>query len=213
MEIPFPVRPGILAVEPADFFVDIVTNQFIIPLFTEVLVKKILVVTVALCVWSGIVFGQTQKLAYVDSETILKELKEAQEAKKEVDAAVKEWTDELEKMVKELEQNVQDYQKKESLYNPQKKEDEQKKLGEAQQKIRELQLKRQQDAAQLRDKKFQPIREKVLKSIEVVAKEEGFTFVFDKLNETILLYADVKYDLTYKVIDRLKRGPATKTTK
>jgi outer membrane protein len=176
-------------------------------------VKKIILVCVALCVAAAFSFAQTQKLAYVDSETILKELKEAQDARKDVDNAVKEWTDELEKMGKDLEQNLQEYQKKESLFNPQKKEEEQKKLGEQQQKIRELQSKRQQDAAQLRDKKFAPIRERVLKSIEAVAKEGGFTFVFDKLNETILLYADVKYDLTYLVIDRLKRGSATKTTK
>jgi Skp family chaperone for outer membrane proteins len=50
-----------------------------------------------------------------------------------------------------------------------------------------------------------------LKAIEGVAKEENFTFVFDKLNQTVLLFADVKYDLTWKVIDRLKRGTSGKT--
>jgi hypothetical protein len=30
--------------------------------------------------------------------------------------------------------------------------------------------------------------------------------VFDKLDATNLLYADSKYDLTYKVIDQLKTG-------
>jgi hypothetical protein len=32
-------------------------------------------------------------------------------------------------------------------------------------------------------------------------------------NATILLYADAKFDLTYKVIDRLKRGAASDKTK
>jgi len=176
-------------------------------------VKKILSAIVGVFLVSSFVFAQSQRLAYVDSETILKELQDAQDAKKEVDFAVKQWQDELDTMGKQLDQSLQDYQAKSSLYTPQKKEEEQKKLTDMQQKIRDLQLKRQQDAADLREKKFQPIRDRVLKAISAVAKEEGFTFVFDKLNETVLLYADAKYDLTYRVIDRLKRGPASKSSK
>ncbi len=175
--------------------------------------KKIFSAIVGVFLVFSFVSAQSQRLAYVDSETILKELQDAQDAKKEVDVAVKQWQDELDTMGKQLDQNLQDYQAKATLYTPQKKEEEQKRLTDMQQKIRDLQLKRQQDAADLREKKFQPIRDRVLKAISAVAKEEGFTFVFDKLNETVLLYADAKYDLTYRVIDRLKRGPATKTSK
>ncbi len=173
--------------------------------------KKTVLVLFAIVACSSFVFSQSQKMAYVDSETILGQLQDAQDAKAEVDQAVKQWQDELDKMGRDLDSSLQDYQNKQALYSPQKKDEEQKKLQEMQQRIRELQLKRQQDAADLRDKKFQPIRTKVLNSIAAVAKQEGFTFVFDKLNQTVLLYADVKYDLTWKVIDRLKRGPSSTT--
>ena len=173
--------------------------------------KKILLAVLAVFVFSSLAMTQTQRLAYVDSETILGQLQEAQDAKIAVDEAVKQWQDELDKMGRDLDSSLQDYQNKSALFSPQKKDEEQKRLAGMQQNIRDLQLKRQQDAAQLRDTKFQPIRTKVLKAIEGVAKEEGFTFVFDKLNQTVLLFADVKYDLTYKVIDRLKRGPSGKT--
>ncbi len=173
--------------------------------------KKILIAVLAVFVFSPLAMTQTQRSAYVDSETILGQLQEAQDAKAAVDDAVKQWQDELDKMGKDLDSSLQDYQNKQALYSPQKKEEEQKRLSDMQQRIRDLQLKRQQDAAQLRDTKFQPIRSKVLKAIEGVAKEEGFTFVFDKLNQTVLLFADTKYDLTWKVIDRLKRGPASKS--
>ncbi len=165
-----------------------------------------LFIIVALC---SVSFAQSQRMAYVDSETILGQLQEAQDAKAEVDQAVKQWQDELDKMGKDLDSSLQEYQTKQALYSPQKREEEQRKLQDMQQKIRDLQLKRQQDAAELRDKKFQPIRTKVLNAISAVAKQDGFTFVFDKLNQTVLLFADVKYDLTWKVIDRLKRGPST----
>ena len=52
-----------------------------------------------------------------------------------------------------------------------------------------------------------PLKEKVLKSIERVAKDEKYTFVFDQTEQMqILLYGDPNHDLTFKVIDRLKRG-------
>lgn len=173
--------------------------------------KKILIAGFAILISTSLAVTQTQRMAFVDSETILGQLQEAQDAKAAVDDAVKQWQDELDKMSKDLDSSFQDYQNKSALYAPQKKEEEQKKLADMQQKIRDLQVQRQQDAAKLRDAKFQPIRNKVLKAIEGVAKEEGFTFVFDKLNQTVLLFADVKYDLTWKVIDRLKRGPSPKS--
>ncbi len=171
--------------------------------------KKIFVALFAIVACFSVSLTQSQKMAYVDSETILGQLQEAQDAKTEVDQAVKQWQDELDKMGRDLDSSLQDYQNKQALYSPQKREEEQKKLQDMQQRIRDLQLKRQQDAADLRDKKFQPIRTKVLNAISAVAKQDGFTFVFDKLNQTVLLYADVKYDLTWKVIDRLKRGPSS----
>jgi hypothetical protein len=32
------------------------------------------------------------------------------------------------------------------------------------------------------------------------------SFVFDKVGDTFLLSADAQFDLTFKVLDRLKRG-------
>jgi len=49
--------------------------------------------------------------------------------------------------------------------------------------------------------------DKVLAAIEEVAKEEKLNFVFDKIEDAaLLLYAESKFDYTFKVLDRLKRG-------
>ena len=97
---------------------------------------------------------------------------------------------------------------------PAAKDAEQQRLQDMRQKALDFQnqkLGQNGEAQQLRDKKLAPIRDKILKAIEAVAKEEGFSFVFDKANDILLLYADSKYDLTYKVLDRLKRGSAKST--
>jgi Skp family chaperone for outer membrane proteins len=52
-----------------------------------------------------------------------------------------------------------------------------------------------------------PVKDKIIKAIQSVAKEEGMSFVFDKGAEVpVLLFGDAKFDVTFKVLDRLKRG-------
>ena len=178
--------------------------------------KRIIFIAAMVVLVASISTAQTAKIAYVNSETILRELPEAQQVKKELETTIKGWQDELERMSKELQDNLEDYQKKQALLDPKAKAEKEKDLQNLQQKAREYQYQKfdQQngEAVKLREKKFAPIQERVMKVIEKVAKEDGFNYVFDKLETaTNLLYADAKFDLTYKVIDQLKRGMATPT--
>jgi outer membrane protein len=177
-------------------------------------VKKLMcILFAALVVLVGTTAAQTKsaKIAYVNSETILRELPEAVAVRQELEATIQSWQEELEKMGKELQEGVADYQKKQAMMDPKTKAEREQSLQELQQRAREFQQKkfdqREGEAVKLREQKFAPVQAKVLKAIAVVAKEDGFSYVFDKLeNATNLLYADAQYDLTYKVLDRLKRG-------
>jgi outer membrane protein len=53
---------------------------------------------------------------------------------------------------------------------------------------------------------MKPVKEKIFKAIDEVSKEESMQFVFDKAGDVILLKADPQFDITYKVLDLLKRG-------
>jgi outer membrane protein len=177
-------------------------------------VKNILIITalVAALVFSfSIASAQATKAAFVDSEKILGELPEAQKASAELNALVKGWQDSVASMQADLQKQVEEYQKQSSVMAQAKKDAEEKRLNDINVKMREFATQkldtRTGEAAQEREKRLTPIREKVLRAIETVAKEDGFTFVFDRAN---VLYADAKVDLTYKVIDRLKRGTAGK---
>ena len=176
--------------------------------------KKIILLAVLVMLVASIGAAQTAKIAYVNSQKILEELPEAQMVKKELETTIKGWQDELERMGKELQDGLEDYQKKQALLDPKAKADKEKSLQDMQQRAREFQFQkfdqREGEAIKLREKKFAPIQERVMKVIEQVAKTEGYNFVFDKLEAaTNLLYADPMADLTYKVIDKLKRGEST----
>ena len=176
--------------------------------------KNILIITglVAALVCSvSIASAQATKAAFVDSEKILGELPEAQKASAELNTLVKGWQDSVANMQTDLQKQIDEYQKQSSVMAQAKKDAEEKRLRELDATMRQFATQkldtRTGEAAQEREKRLTPIREKVLRAIETVAKEDGFTFVFDRAN---VLYADAKVDLTYKVIDRLKRGTAGK---
>ncbi len=172
---------------------------------------KNILISLALALLVVMLPASAQKVAFVNSATILRELPEAQKAQKDLETQIGAWQKELESMGQQLQAELEDYQKKQALMDPAAKTAKERQLTDMQQRARDYQLRKfdtqEGEAVRLREEKLQPIQQKVLAAIETVAKEEGFEFVLDKVSEaTIVLYADPAFDLTYKVLDRLKRG-------
>lgn len=171
--------------------------------------KKFLLAVIILT--GNMIFGQTaaQKIGYVDSQVILQTLPEAIKAQGELDKITKSMTNIADSMTQSLQNDYANYQKQQGTMAPDK-------LKEAQQTIvakeQELNQFRQQKFAQggdlfkKQEELFAPVKEKIMKGIEQVAKEETMNFVFDKSGDILLLYADNTFDITYKVLDKLKRG-------
>ena len=154
--------------------------------------------------------AQAVKIGYVNSAKILQEYPEAQEAQKKIDAKGQSWQAELESMSKDLQSKYEAFQKKQATLTDQAKRDQQQELVELEQKgvqFRTEKFGNSGELAQLTDSLLTPVKKKVMKVIEAVAKEQKLQFVFDR-NEQILvlLYGEAKFDFTNLVIDRLKRG-------
>jgi len=151
-----------------------------------------------------------QRIAFVNSSKIFQELPEAQNAQKRIDGIGKPMQDSLETMKKDLQDKYAEYQKKEALYNDATKKSEQQKLLEQERAVQEYQVTRfGQDGLLARQSEtiINPIRERIKTAITAVARELKYNFVFDKTEQIqILLYGDPKDDITFKVIDKLRRG-------
>lgn len=158
----------------------------------------------------GLLFAQTEKIGYVDSQIILTQLPAAIKAQGELDALTNKWTATLDSMNQALQQAYDDYQKQANTMTEENKLTVQQTLVEKQQTMENFRREKfgQQNGEIYRKNEeiFAPIKENIFKSIEEVAKREGMKFVFDKAGEVILLYADPQYDITYQVLDNLKRG-------
>jgi outer membrane protein len=154
--------------------------------------------------------SQTLKLGYVDSQVIIQQFPEAVEAQKKIQASLQSWQEQIDTMAKAYQNRLEDYDKKKAMLNDQAKLGEEQKLLAEQQKIvdfRNKKLGQGGELQQLQEKIMSPVKDKILKAIEAVAKEEKMSFVFDKgADVPVLLYGERSFDVTFKVLDRLKRG-------
>lgn len=170
--------------------------------------KLVSIVLVAVLVVAAASARAQQKIGFVNSTKIFQELPEAKEAQKKLEAIAKPIQDEIDRREKAIQDKLDAYKQKESLMNDAAKKAAQQEIYDMDQKLREYKLEKlgnDGELAKQQDKILNPIKEKILKAIEKIAKELKYTFVFDQTeNIRVLLYGEPSADLTYKVIDRLK---------
>lgn len=172
--------------------------------------KKYILILAALVISGSNLFSQApQKSGYVDSQIIFAQFPEAIKVQGDLEAIFSKWNATVDSMTQVYQQGVTDYQKQAGQMTEVKKKEAEKKLVDLDQQI--LDFKKQKfaqggEAYQKQEQLLKPVNEKIIKAIGEVAKEEGFNFVFNKSGDALLLYADSSFDLTFKVLDKLKRG-------
>jgi outer membrane protein len=157
------------------------------------------------------IFAQNpQKIGYVDSQIILTQLPEAIKAQSDLDAMTSVWSNQVDSMKLALQQQYADVQKQLATMTDDQKQVKQKELIEKEQQIYAFQNQKfgqpNGEIYQKQETIFEPVKKKIYTAIELVAKEEGMQFIFDKSGDILLLYADTSFDITFKVLDSLKRG-------
>lgn len=157
------------------------------------------------------IFAQNpQKIGYVDSQIILTQLPEAIKAQSDLDALTTVWSNQVDSMKLVLQQQYADVQKQLATMTEDQKQIKQKELIDKEQQIYAYQNQKfgqpNGEIYQKQETIFDPVKKKIYTAIEQVAKDEGMHFIFDKSGDILLLYADTSYDITFKVLDSLKRG-------
>lgn len=147
------------------------------------------------------------KIGYVDSDTIMDQLPDAQDAQKKLDDQIAEWQDELKKMQDAWKTKYDDYEKRKLTMSPQRRDETEKELMKLEAEITDFRQKKFGANGELFKKEeelMKPIQNRVFLAIEEVAKEEDLDFVFDRSGDILFLYAKEDYDITNLVLDKLK---------
>ena len=171
--------------------------------------KRLLLSAVAVIVlFSASVMAQNLKIGIVDIQTIVAEMPAAKKADADLNALGQRYQDTVVKMQKDLETRFAAYQKQQAMMP----EDQRKKEEEALQMLNQqatqyyqLHFGQTGTLAVKREAMLEPIRKTVQTAIEKVAKAEKINLVLDK-NQQFVLYSDDKMDITFRVLDEIKRG-------
>ncbi|MBU0474284.1 MAG: OmpH family outer membrane protein [Bacteroidetes bacterium] len=169
--------------------------------------KKLALVFFAILLFISIPnFAQLQ-IGYVNSDAILQNLPDAQDAQKKIDALIQEWKEEIQKMERELDTKTKDFNNRKLVMSDNKKliiEKELEKLESDISKYREGKFGYKGELYSQQEEIMKPIQNKVFNAIQDVAEEDELDFVFDKSGDIMFLYAKDKFDITAKVVKKLE---------
>jgi len=150
--------------------------------------------------------SEAQKFGYVNSEFILKNMKEYSEAMNDIDLLSKAWEKEISDMYIEIEKKEISLKNEEILLTKDMYNERRGLLDKEWVSIREYQQKvfGFEGLYFLKKKELiEPIQDIIFESIEKIAKKNRLQIVFDKSYEPILLYTNPFHDYTDYVLEDL----------
>ncbi len=160
--------------------------------------------------WGGLLLAfvllaagaQAQKYGYLNSAAILAEMPEVKQMQSNLQALQTQLQKKGQQMLQEYQQKEQDAlaRKERGELSPKQEEQMLAELQQMQQEIMNFQQEMQRTLAEKEQELMQPIYEKIQQAIEAVAKEHGYTMIFDA---AALLYADDSADVSALVRAKL----------
>lgn len=166
--------------------------------------KKILLLFVF--IFYSVGFAQL-KIGYIDSDTIMDQLPDVQDVRQRLDALIQEWQAELNKLERDWKSKYDDYEKRKLIMSDQTRIETEQQLVQLENRITEFRDKKfgaNGELFQKQDELMKPVQNKIFNAIKEVAQEEDLDFVFDRSGDIMILYAKDKYDISTKVLSKLK---------
>lgn len=146
------------------------------------------------------------KVGVVNSETIIEQMPEFKAIDAQVKALQKAYQDTMQMAKTQFDQQVQQFQQQQGVMDAAAKAKEEERLLGLQQQIlgyQEAHLGAQGTVARKQAELVIPVRERVIAAIKAVAQKEKLDAVMEQGG---FLYVDTKLDITFKVLDYLRRG-------
>ncbi|NGF57450.1 OmpH family outer membrane protein [Parapedobacter sp. SGR-10] len=170
--------------------------------------KKIFALLTFLTLTTGFVFAQ--RIAYVDSEYILKHIPEYVSAQKRLDDMSVQWQEEVDKQYGEIERLYKAYQNDQVLLNDDMRKRREDEIVNKEREVKEFQKQKfgyEGELFQQRIKLISPIQERVAKAIQDIASSQGLDLILDKGSEVTFLFANPRLDKSDDVITKLGFKP------
>ena len=151
----------------------------------------------------GTTFVNSQSYAYIDSDYILSKVPEYVEAKDKLDKLAERWTKEIEDRYTAIKKKKNNFEREEILLPKEEKEKRQEEIENLEQEALDLQTQHfgsEGDYFQKRQELVKPIQDRIFTALKKIAKSDGYDLVFDKANQSSLIFALSDYDISDDIL-------------
>lgn len=154
--------------------------------------------------------GMAQKYAYVDTDFILENIPEYNEAQEKINELSEQWQKEIETRYEIIDQKKKAFQEEALLMPDEMKKKKQAEIESMEKGAIALQKKRfgvNGDLFNKRKELIKPIQDRVFDAIQTIANKMKISFIFDKANQSTLLFADPRFDRSENVLLEMGINP------
>ncbi|WP_053978151.1 OmpH family outer membrane protein [Mangrovimonas xylaniphaga] len=149
------------------------------------------------------------RVAYIDTEYILENVPEYQEASNQLEKKAQEWKAEIEQRLNVVDQKKKQLDNERVLLTKELYEERLEDISFEEQEILDYQQKRfgpEGDLITQKRQLIQPIQDQIFAAVQEIAANKKYDFVFDKSADLVMLYSAERYDISELVIRSITRA-------
>ncbi|WP_179354115.1 OmpH family outer membrane protein [Winogradskyella vidalii] len=148
------------------------------------------------------------RLGYIDTEYILQNVPEYQQASSQLDKKVEAWKSEIETKLNAIEQKKKELDNERVLLTKELYDERFEDISYDEAEVLDYQQKRFGPNGDLMIQKRQliePIQDQIFAAVRDIAETGKYDFVFDKSADVVMLYSAERYDLSERVLNTITR--------
>lgn len=163
-------------------------------------------ILVALLLVGSVLYTQAQKIAVIDLDLILQNMKEYTRAQEELDKIAAAWRQEIANEQDKIKSMYNKYQAEQVLMSEEMRRAKEEEIMNKEKEVRDMQRERFGPEGSLfrkRQELVQPIQERIFAAIDAFAKERAYDLILEKSSAAGLLFVNDALDKTEDIMRRL----------
>jgi len=170
--------------------------------------KVLFLLTIIGLVSSNVHAQRGVRIGYIDTEYILQNVPEYQEASSQLDKKVQGWKSEIETKLNAIEQKKKELDNESVLLTKELYDERFEDISFEEAEVLDYQQKRFGPEGDLMIQKRQliePIQDQIFAAVQEIAETKSYDFVFDRSADVVMLYSAERYDMSEQVLRTITR--------
>lgn len=151
-----------------------------------------------------------QKFAYIDSDYVLLHMPDFAAAQQELNTYAMEWQAEIESKLEAADRLEVAYRAERVLLTKEMRQKREQDITAKRAQAKEMQKQKfgvEGELFQKRQELIEPIQQQIFEELKSIASSSGYMVIFDKSNQSNMLYTNPKYDISDRLIKKLGYVP------